>query len=243
MSFLFSPSVNWEHPSNSREGKDFVHLLSKLRKALPSPRYLLCSALPAGEWALQHINLHKAQKYLDLINVMTYDFSGPWTESNGHQCQLFSPPQPHNDAATVSCHSAVMYMLAKGVPSKKLLLGIPVYGRAFPGTFQIGQQAAPHFQSQGTDQVESQAVEFDYADLPRPGAVEEYDETIGAAFCVDNRMGGAGFVTYDNPATVKQKAKFARAMNLGGLFYWHVAADARGARSLILAGYKALHDL
>ena len=174
---------------------------------------------------------------------MAYDFSGPWTDQSGHQSQLFSSPQPHNEAATLSCQSAVMYMLAKGVPSKKLLLGIPVYGRAFPGTSRIGQEAGPYHQAQGTDQNEQQALEFDYADLPRPGAVEEYDETVGAAYCVDSRVGGAGFVTYDNPVTVKLKARFARAMNLGGLFYWHIAADAKGARSLILAGYKALHDI
>jgi chitinase len=83
-------------------------------------------------------------------------------------------------------------------------------------------------------------LEFDYCDLPRPGTKEQYDQSAGAAFCVDDD-GGAGFITYDSTQTVRQKARFASEMNLGGLFYWHIAADARGDRSLIATGYNALH--
>lgn len=133
-------------------------------------------------------------------------------------------------------------MLGKGVPSRKILLGIPAYGRAFPGTYRAGQVVEPRTESLGANAVEPQ-VEFDYAELPRAGAIEGYDETIGAAFCVDESPGGAGFVTYDCPKSVRQKARFARAMNLGGLFYWHIASDAKNERSLVATGYKALYDL
>jgi GH18 family chitinase len=50
-------TVDWEHPENSRQGEDYVALLAILRQYLPGPRYTLSTALPAGEWALQHINL------------------------------------------------------------------------------------------------------------------------------------------------------------------------------------------
>ncbi|KAL1956325.1 hypothetical protein VTO42DRAFT_7408 [Malbranchea cinnamomea] len=242
--------VDWEHPSNAEEGEDYLNLLAKLRKALPSPRYVLTTALAGGEWALRHIDLPKAQQHLDFINLMAYDFFGHWTSHSGHHSQLFTPTQLHSTGATVSCHSVVMYMLTRGVPSRKILMGIPVYGRAFPGTTGAGQVPEPNLLKVQDPAVAGDAgesrpkdIEFDYADLPRPGATERYDESVGAAFCIDDRLGGAGFVTYDNPSSVKQKAKFARAMNLGGLFYWHIASDAKGERSLVFAGYKALHDL
>ena len=63
-------AVDWEHPSDSRQGANYVALLSALRQCLPAPRYTLSSALPAGEWALQHINLAHASQYLDMINLM-----------------------------------------------------------------------------------------------------------------------------------------------------------------------------
>jgi chitinase len=162
---------------------------------------------------------------------MTYDFSGPWTQASGHHAQLTTPTYPHSDEAFTSCDSAISYMLAQGVPSRKILLGIPVYGRSFLGATKTGDRFTGHGGEEGT---------FEYRDLPRPGALEGVDEQAGAAFCVG---GDGGFVTYDNPRTVQLKAHFAKQRRLGGLFYWTGTADARGPRSLVEMGYNTLHDL
>lgn len=222
--------MDWEHPSDLQQGIHYIHLLAALRAYLPSPRYILTSALPAGEWALSNINLGVVQNYLDHVNLMTYDFSGPWVDLAGHQAQLWSPQNPHCDGASISCHSAVSYMLAQGVPSKKILLGIPAYGRSFLGASLVGQSYNGHAGEEGT---------FEYQTLPRPGAQEYVDEQVGAAFCVG---GDGGFVTYDNPQTVRMKAKYVTQNRLGGMFYWTGTADAKGPRSLVETGYNALHD-
>lgn len=277
--------MDWEHPSDAQQGQDYLFLLSRLRAALPSPEYIITTALPAGEWALRYINLSLVQQYVDLILVMCYDFSGPWGSRTGHQSQLLSPPQlpssttvnddddnaddggiddaahspntttttttttdDNSDAATdpsgaapgsssshsgdpISCHSAMTYFLSQGVLPRKLLLGIPVYGRSFLGATDVDQ---PYTAAGGEDGV------FDYRDLPRPGAREAHDGAVVAAYCVG---GDGGFVSYDTPRTVEQKAKFASSLGLGGLFYWHIAADKRGMQSLIETGYRTLHDM
>ncbi|KAL1988073.1 hypothetical protein VTN96DRAFT_1104 [Rasamsonia emersonii] len=223
--------IDWEHPSDSQQGRDYLYLLSRLREALPSPRFLLTTALPAGEWALQHIDLASVQQCVDLLMVMCYDFSGPWVNRTGHQSQLFTPRHPHNEAAYISCQSAVTYILSRGVNPKKILLGVPVYGRSFLGSDNINQ---PYSGLGGEDGA------FDYCDLPRPGAKEHHDDAVGAAYCTG---GDGGFVTYDTPRTVQQKAKFVTNLGLGGLFYWHITADKRGAKSLIETGYNTLHDM
>ncbi|KAI9720405.1 MAG: hypothetical protein M1812_002911 [Candelaria pacifica] len=225
------PSVDWEHPQDAVQGVDYIYLLGVIREYMPAPQYIVTSALPAGEWALQHINLGFAASYLDYINVMTYDFSGPWVESTGHHAQLYTPNHPHSPAASVSGQSAVNYMRAKGVPANKILLGVPLYGRSFLGTDRVGQRYSGHGGEEGT---------FDYKDLPRAGAQEVVDTRVGAAFCVG---GDGGFVTYDNPQTVKQKASYATQNGLGGLFYWIGTADGQGQRSLIETGYKTLHGV
>lgn len=219
----FSFSVDWEHPANSKEGKDYVRLLSKLREVLPAPRYVLATALPASQWFLRHIDLGAAQKHLDMINLMTYDFFGPWESEAGHQAQLHGSP--------ISGYSSVDYALMQGIPAKKIILGVPVYGRSFLGCSGPGQRYAGHG---GEDGV------FDYSELPRPGAQEIHDERAGAAYCVGS---DGGFVTYDTPATVKQKANFVTSSKLGGLFYWHICSDARGPRSLLETGYNTLHEM
>ena len=161
---------------------------------------------------------------------MAYDFSGPWTERSGHHAQLYSPRNPHNESARSSCHSAVSYLRLNGVPPGKILLGIPVYGRSFPGADGIGQRFARQGAEEGT---------FEYRDLPRPGSTESIDPEVIAAFSVG---GDGGFVSYDNPQTVQMKATYARSQMLGGLFYWTGTYDALGPRSLIENGYNALHD-
>lgn len=220
------PTVDWEYPSDPQEGSDYIRLLARLREVLPAPRYVLASCLPAGPWALRNIDLSKAQLYLDLINIMAYDFSGPWENQSGHQAQLFS-----KHPAGISCQNSISYILNQGVDPKKLLLGIPAYGRSFLGSSGAGQR---YVGCGGEDGV------FDYSQLPRPGAKEHHDSSLGAAYCVG---GDGGFVTYDTPQTVQQKAKFVTKMKLGGLFYWHIGGDARGPRSLIETGYNTLHDM
>ncbi|THC91046.1 hypothetical protein EYZ11_009486 [Aspergillus tanneri] len=220
--------VDWEHPANPQQGLDYVRLLARLREFLPAPRYVLATCLPAGQWALRNIDLSKAQMYLELINVMTYDFSGPWTNESGHHAQLYSPSR---NPGAISCHSAVSYILSQGVDPKKLLLGIPAYGRSFLDSSKPGQRYAG---CGGEDGV------FDYNALPRPGAKECHDDKLGAAYCSG---GDGGFVTYDTPRTVQQKARFVTKSKLGGLFYWHIGGDAQGPRSLIETGYNTLHEM
>ncbi|KAJ5893256.1 hypothetical protein N7495_004947 [Penicillium taxi] len=215
--------VDWEHPVDSKEGKDYVHLLARLREALPAPKYVLATCLPAGQWALKNIDLHAAQKYVDMINLMAYDFAGSWGPETGHHAQLFGSP--------ISGESAVSYVLSQGVSPKKIILGVPTYGRSFLGSNGPGQR---YTGLGGEDGV------FDYQALPRPGTQEYLDQEACAAYCVG---ADGGFVTYDIPATVKQKAEFVTSAKLGGLFYWHVCADARGPRSLIETGYNTLHDM
>ena len=207
---------------------NYIHLLRTTRETL-SPHHLLTSALPAGQWALQHIDLREAQQYLNFINLMTYDFSGPWVKASGHHAQLFTPQHPHNADAVISCQSAVDHVRSRGVPAIKLVLGVPAYGRSFLGATGVGQAYSGHAGVDGC---------FEYCDLPRPTAHEFVDRAVGAAFCVG---GDGGFVTYDTPDTVRMKAAYAVKEGLAGLFYWTGTGDAQAPRSLVDTGFTTLH--
>ncbi|KAG9235413.1 chitinase [Amylocarpus encephaloides] len=217
--------IDWEHPADYQQGQNFLALLAAVRIHLPDSRYLLTAALPAGQWALQNIDLYKAQDYLDLINLMAYDFTGSWSPKAGHHAQLFPG---RSDEASGS--AAVDYVISTGFPAGKLLLGVPVYGRSFLGSSGPGRSYRGHGGEEGT---------FEYKQLPRNGTEEIVNTRVVAAFCTG---GDGGFVTYDNPETVKIKANYCREKGLGGLFYWTGTADVpAGPRSLISAGFRALH--
>jgi len=221
--------VDWEHPCDRKKGEHYVKLLSVLRDFFPAPRFLLTSALPVGEFCLRNIDLHATSRYCDFINMMGYDFAGSWTELSGNQAQLISPPNPHNAFAKRSVENGVEYLQTHGVPPRKILIGIPVYGRSFLGATGVGQ---PFTGEGGENGV------FEFKDLPRPGTEETTDRKLGAAFCVG---GDGGFVSYDNPETVKMKAKYAKEHKNAGLFYWTGTYDAKGPRSLVETGYKELN--
>ena len=166
---------------------------------------------------------------MDYVNIMAYDFAGPWCKMSGYQAQLYTPPNCPADMKT-SGQSSVQYMRSKGVPANKICLGIPVYGRSFLGAARINQSFTSSGGQEGT---------FEYSQLPRPGTQELVDRQAGAAYCVG---GDGGLVTYDNSDTVQMKAQFAKQQNLGGLFYWTGSGDKKGQHSLVAAGYKALNS-
>ena len=221
--------VDWEHPNSPAQGNDYIALLDTVRRFLPNSHYIVTSALPAGAWALSNIDLALASTYLNFINLMVYDFYGPWSPTSGHHSRLYPPP---TDPTAVSGHAAVLYCLEHSVHPSKILLGVPAYGRCFPGTTGPDQPYT-HPASPTNDHT------FEYRSIPSVGS-EQVDDQLGAAFTADPV---AGFISYDNVATIRMKAAYVQQLRLGGLFYWTGTGDSRGARSLVEAGYNALHNL
>jgi chitinase len=217
-------------------------------RAYLSEDQLLTACLPANQAVLQCIDLGQAALYLDFLNLTAYDFFGAWTPRTGHQAQLYTTSKDETSAA-----GGVAFLMKAGVPGKKILLGIPVFGRSFLHAAGPGQKYKGVGGHDGS---------FEYKDLPRRGTKEQIDKRAVAAQCVG---ADGGFVTYDNPDTVKMKAAFCKQKGLGvsiplflvfgeedkqadrytpkGLFYWCAPMDSRDSkRSLIASGFRALHS-
>ncbi|KAG8421954.1 hypothetical protein J3458_003784 [Metarhizium acridum] len=217
--------IAWEYPCSVEQGNDFLALLATIRLHLPDDRYILTAALPATKSVLQFIDLRMAADYLDAVNLMAYDFFGMWTPKSGHHSQLYAMSRDEPSGS-----SGVAHLMSHGFPSGGILLGIPTYGRSFQHATGPGQKFKGGGGNDGT---------FEYNQLPRKGCKESVDKRHISAQCVG---GDGGFVTYDNPDTVKAKASFAKQKGLGGLFSWNGTADSKEtSRSLVAAGFRALH--
>ncbi|KAI9737139.1 MAG: hypothetical protein M1834_000732 [Cirrosporium novae-zelandiae] len=216
--------IDWETPSELETATSYLQLI----KCLQPHFSILTSALPAGTWALQNLPLLEIIPLLTFLNLMTYDFSGPWTSLSGHHAQLFSPSQPHSADAKLSCASAIEYLISRDVPANKILMGIPCYGRSFLGVTGPGQRYTGHGGDEGT---------FEMRDLPLLNSWEQIDPEVCATICVSPE---SGWVSYDSPETVSRKAKWARENGIGGLFYWTGSGDRdAGQGSLVEAGWRA----
>ena len=75
-------------PSSDRE--NFVLWVKEL-SAIFKPKGLLLSAAVSASTTIidQAYDLHKLGKYLDFINVMSYDFHGSWEKTTGHHSSLY----------------------------------------------------------------------------------------------------------------------------------------------------------
>ncbi|KAF2760716.1 glycoside hydrolase family 18 protein [Pseudovirgaria hyperparasitica] len=230
--------IDWEYPQNPAEAQNLLLLLQECRRELdsyanhiasthsniPRPHFLLTIAAPCGPEKYKVLPLGAIAQTLDFINLMAYDFAGSWDQCAGHQANLY-PSHSRPKCTPFSIDRAIHDYVAAGVPPTKLVLGMPLYGRAFQNTQGPG---AP-FSGVGEGSWENGV--WDYKALPRPGSDVHVDKDVGASFCIDKNTGL--MVSYDTPEVADQKVKYIQKMGLGGSMWWESSSDKAGQDSLI----------
>lgn len=116
--------VDWEYPKGDN-GSNYVALLQEFRTQMDAlrPGLILSAALGPSPHMYGDADIAAIGKLLDRAGLMTYDFSGPWSERTGLIAPLASN-SPDDDSVQRSVRS----WLAAGVPADKLLIGLPFYG-------------------------------------------------------------------------------------------------------------------
>ncbi|KAF4301337.1 putative endochitinase 1 precursor protein [Botryosphaeria dothidea] len=239
--------IDWEYPQDETQAQNLVLLLKETREALDAyaaqlrnsghgnPHFLLTIAAPAGPQNYMKLHLGAMSRYLDFINLMAYDFAGSWDAKAGHQANLFQCN--HNpDCTPFNAEQAIGYYVNNGVPSDKMVVGMPLYGRAFQNTDGPGQPYS------GTGEGSWENGVWDYKDLPRPGAHEHFDKDAGATYCYD--PASRTMVSYDTVQMAVNKVEYIRDHRLGGAMWWESSADKPGHESIIgnVAHHMCGHD-
>jgi chitinase len=88
--------IDWEYPRGPDDRAAFVSLIKEIRvafegesKSSENGKLLLTAAVPASFEAIAAgYDVPELSKYLDYINVMTYDFHGQWENQVGQRCKL-----------------------------------------------------------------------------------------------------------------------------------------------------------
>lgn len=230
--------IDWEYPQNAHEAANFVELLAAVRRELDcyertlrEPYHFeLTVACPAGAQNFNKLDIHAMDRYLDFWNLMAYDYAGSWDQVAGHQANLH--PSRNNPRSTPFSTVAALDHYTRRVHPHKLVIGMPLYGRAFQNTAGPGH----HYQGIGEGTWE-QGV-HDYKKLPLEGAHEHHDDAIVASWCYNPRS--RTMVTYDTPRVVRTKADFVRHYGLGGVMWWESSADKEGDASLITTAVNGM---
>jgi chitinase len=116
--------IDWEYPTSDAAGissspddrENFNLLMRDLRAVLGEDRLLTLASSAYAEY----IDFWACEKYLDFVNIMTYDMANaPY-----HHAALYA-----SENTKGCCDGAVKAHVEAGVPIEKLVLGVPFYGR------------------------------------------------------------------------------------------------------------------
>jgi chitinase len=251
--------IDWEYPVGGgletntvrpEDKRNYTLLLRELRRqldargVLDSRKYYLTIASPAGDDKIRNIEPAGIAEACDWINIMTYDFAGGWDKRTGHHAPMFSPEGrgASNPSTLWSVDGAVRQFLAAGVDPKKLIVGVPFYGRGWSGVpatnSGIGQL------STGLPQGSFEAGMFDYKDLvekiqSNPARYQVFEDTNAEASFLYAPGDNGLWVSFDDTAIMKRKVDYIKQLGLGGAMFWELSGDTKDPSTSLL---EVLHQ-
>ena len=213
--------------------QNFTLLLQEFRNQLDAlgattgKRYLLTAALPAAPSKIAKLEVAKIGNTLDLLNLMTYDFRGAWDATgptNFHSNLYPSPNDPGTgETKNYSVDNAVQTYLQAGAPARKLIIGIPYYGRGWTGV--PGTNNGLYQRATGAARGTYEAGYEDFKILKNaPGTVFR-DAATKQMWKYD----GTNFWSYDDPQVIADKTAYIKSKGLGGSMVWSLDGDDANA--------------
>ncbi|MCT7353085.1 glycoside hydrolase family 18 chitinase [Streptomyces sp. 15-116A] len=231
--------LDWEYPNacglscDTTSAKNAFSSMMKAMRAEFGSNALVTAATTADATdggKIDAADYGPAAQYIDWYNVMTYDFFGAWAK-NG-------PTAPHSPLTSYAgipqqgfnSAEAIAKFKAKGVPAKKLLLGIGFYGRGWTGVTQSAPGGTATGPATGTYEAGIEDYKVLKNSCPATGTI------AGTAYA----HCGSNWWSYDTPATVKSKMAWSKTQGLGGAFFWEFSGDTANGElvSAIDSGLK-----
>lgn len=225
--------IDWEYPGmkgdnntyRPEDRKNYTYMFRKIREHLDelslktNKKYLVTTAIGGSREFLQHTQMEEAQKYLDYINLMTYDFDGTYDNMSSHHSNLYAP---ENMPYIYSADIVVENLKRVGVHPSKMVLGVGFYGKGKivastenNGLYQI--PVRPMFGGGYTylkDSLEN-----------KKGFVKYWDAESNAPYLFNAEK--KIFITYDDERSVKDKLKYIRKKKLAGVMFWEYFSDKK----------------
>ena len=227
--------IDWEYPTVSADnetGRDdmdtqnFNLVLKELRETIGTSKIISFASSSSGKY----VDWKTAIKYIDYVNVMTYDMGAAPKGHNSplHKSSLFT----HRDwDESVKAH------VNAGVPKDRQVMGVPFYGKAeknpASGTkifeYSVKYYEIPDILNNGM-----------YRGKPLARAVyRRWDIDSMVPYLVDDT--GKNVLSYDDPESVAAKGVYVKSNGHLGAMFWEYRYDTDD-NALLKSLVKAIYE-
>lgn len=207
------------------------------------------------------------QEYFDQINIMTYDYSGPWEGwVTWHNSPIYNGGHTFYSTGEEipSLEKSIDIWKDTGVDKEILGAGVDFYGYEWSGGRLYDEDTSGYLDKGISEPLQrwhkDHPPERTWSEIPYSEIADEYglkayenegnpyynwDEVAKVPYIsvTSESPDDYLFISYDDERTAKEKVKFARNQDIGGLIIWELSGGYRseepiGERQLLLSAVK-----
>ncbi|MCR8559081.1 glycoside hydrolase family 18 protein [Mucilaginibacter sp. BJC16-A38] len=225
--------IDWEYPDNIGDGnvyrpedkQNYTLMFKAIRKELDKledetgKKLFLTAAVGGFKRFTQTTEMDKVAKYLNYINLMTYDYFQDSLGIAVHHTNLYASKKYNTlDYAA----KAVADFEAAGVPAKKLVMGMAFYGRSS----RVIDTAANGLGIKTDGKMRAGGFTFIKDSLVSNKSFKYYRDNDAAAPYLFNSS-TRQFISYEDEWSIKNKCDYVSKMKLAGVMFWEYSDDKK----------------
>lgn len=257
--------IDWEYPgipaantgARPEDKENFTLLMKELRDGLNTldNKQTLTFASAGWKYYYKNIEIKEVMKYVDYMNVMTYDQIIATSPFTGHHTALGwikavdLKDTPYGDFVHAkneemkkngysfepqSAEKIIDYCLENGVAPEQIVIGAAFYGRAWKGVPPTNNGL---YQTNTGSYIGWSPYRQIRKEFESNSNYQRHWDSIAKAPYLYNAKDSI-FISYDDTISVKLKTAYAIKKKLGGIMFWELGHDTDDKNSLL----KAIYD-